>query len=92
VLHCPKLRQPLWSAAGALTETLSGVLERVTYHNLENGFCVLRVKARVICSPQTGSFLSRVFRAILPWLGGAENDEGIEVFGCAEGIYSEAGG
>ena len=47
---------------------------------------------QLICSPQTGSFLSRVFRAILPWLGGAENDEGIEVFGCAEGIYSEAGG
>jgi exodeoxyribonuclease V alpha subunit len=31
---------------GAPTETLSGVLERVTYHNAENGFCVLRVKAR----------------------------------------------
>ena len=30
----------------APTETLSGVLERVTYHNAENGFCVLRVKAR----------------------------------------------
>jgi exodeoxyribonuclease V alpha subunit len=31
---------------GAPTETFSGVLERVTYHNAENGFCVLRVKAR----------------------------------------------
>jgi exodeoxyribonuclease V alpha subunit len=30
----------------APAETLSGVLERVTYHNAENGFCVLRVKAR----------------------------------------------
>ena len=28
------------------TETLSGLVERVTYHNAENGFCVLRVKAR----------------------------------------------
>ncbi|MCY4303540.1 MAG: ATP-dependent RecD-like DNA helicase [Aestuariivita sp.] len=28
------------------TETLSGMVERVTYHNEENGFCVLRVKAR----------------------------------------------
>ncbi len=27
-------------------ETLSGLVERVTYHNAENGFCVLRVKAR----------------------------------------------
>ncbi len=27
-------------------ETLAGLVERVTYHNAENGFCVLRVKAR----------------------------------------------
>ena len=25
---------------------LAGIVERVTYHNEENGFCVLRVKAR----------------------------------------------
>jgi exodeoxyribonuclease V alpha subunit len=29
-----------------MTETLSGVVERVTFHNEENGFCVLRVKTR----------------------------------------------
>jgi hypothetical protein len=28
------------------TEVLAGLLERVTFHNPENGFCVLRVKAR----------------------------------------------
>jgi exodeoxyribonuclease V alpha subunit len=28
------------------TEVLAGLVERVTFHNLENGFCVLRVKAR----------------------------------------------
>jgi exodeoxyribonuclease V alpha subunit len=28
------------------TEVLAGVVERVTFHNEENGFCVLRVKAR----------------------------------------------
>ncbi len=28
------------------TEQLAGLVERVTYHNDENGFCVLRVKAR----------------------------------------------
>ncbi len=28
------------------TEEISGVIERVTFHNEENGFCVLRVKAR----------------------------------------------
>ncbi len=27
-------------------EVLAGLVERVTYHNAENGFCVLRVKVR----------------------------------------------
>jgi exodeoxyribonuclease V alpha subunit len=27
-------------------EALAGLVERVTYHNPENGFCVLRVKLR----------------------------------------------
>ena len=27
-------------------EALTGLVERVTYHNAENGFCVVRVKAR----------------------------------------------
>jgi len=27
-------------------EVLGGLVERVTYHNVENGFCVLRAKAR----------------------------------------------
>ena len=27
-------------------EALAGLVERVTYHNAENGFCVLRAKAR----------------------------------------------
>ena len=30
----------------APTEVLAGLVERVTFHNAENGFCVLRVKAR----------------------------------------------
>jgi exodeoxyribonuclease V alpha subunit len=33
------------SMAG-LTEVLGGLVDRVTFHNTENGFCVLRVKAR----------------------------------------------
>jgi len=28
------------------TEVLGGLVDRVTFHNAENGFCVLRVKAR----------------------------------------------
>jgi exodeoxyribonuclease V alpha subunit len=27
-------------------EVLAGIVERVTFHNADNGFCVLRVKAR----------------------------------------------
>ena len=27
-------------------EVLAGLVERVTYHNAENGFCVLRAQAR----------------------------------------------
>ena len=36
--------QPLRTSAP--TEVLAGLVERVTFHNSENGFCVLRVKAR----------------------------------------------
>jgi exodeoxyribonuclease V alpha subunit len=32
--------------AAAGREVLAGLVERVTFHNAENGFCVLRVKAR----------------------------------------------
>jgi exodeoxyribonuclease V alpha subunit len=34
------------TATGKPTEVLAGLVERVTFHNEENGFCVLRVKAR----------------------------------------------
>ena len=27
-------------------DVLAGIVERVTFHNAENGFCVIRVKAR----------------------------------------------
>ena len=43
----PALSQPSPpSTAAAPKETLAGLVERVTFHNAENGFCVLRVKAR----------------------------------------------
>src|ERR1700677_820566 len=32
--------------ASSTQEVLAGLVERVTYHNDENGFCVLRAKAR----------------------------------------------
>ena len=34
------------TAAATATEVLGGLVDRVTFHNPENGFCVLRVKAR----------------------------------------------
>lgn len=33
-------------ARSADREVLAGLVERVTFHNAENGFCVLRVKVR----------------------------------------------
>jgi exodeoxyribonuclease V alpha subunit len=46
-------RRKLTAVVGAMTqpqsatqEVLAGYVERVTYHNAENGFCVLRAKAR----------------------------------------------
>ncbi len=40
------LTQLTGGGIAAPAETLSGLVERVTYHNPESGFCVLRVKAR----------------------------------------------
>jgi hypothetical protein len=34
------------ATASASTELLAGLVERVTFHNPESGFCVLRIKAR----------------------------------------------
>jgi exodeoxyribonuclease V alpha subunit len=34
------------TSAAQPTEVLAGSIERVTFHNAENGFCVLRIKAR----------------------------------------------
>jgi exodeoxyribonuclease V alpha subunit len=34
------------TATGKPTEVLAGLVDRVTFHNSDNGFCVLRVKAR----------------------------------------------
>jgi hypothetical protein len=33
-------------AGSSRQEVLAGVVERVTFHNADNGFCVLRAKAR----------------------------------------------
>jgi len=34
------------TVSGGSTEVLTGSIERVTFHNPDNGFAVLRVKAR----------------------------------------------
>ena len=38
--------QPQPQPEATTREVLAGLVERVTYHNAENGFCVLRIKAR----------------------------------------------
>lgn len=40
------LSEPQADASGQASEVLAGSIERVTFHNPENGFCVLRIKAR----------------------------------------------
>ena len=40
-------------ATASSTEVLAGVVDRVTFHNSESGFCVLRVKARRPADPIT---------------------------------------
>ena len=37
---------PRSASQGPLTKALAGLVGWVTYHDVENGFCVLRVKAR----------------------------------------------
>jgi ATP-dependent exoDNAse (exonuclease V) alpha subunit len=39
-------RQRPQPASGRPSEVLAGFVDRVTFHNAENGFCVLRIKAR----------------------------------------------
>ena len=41
-------------------------------------------------SPQNWILFWPEFSALFPWLGGAESDEGLEVFGRPEGVHSEA--
>src|SRR3954463_1009487 len=38
--------RPAQIETGAPVEVLAGTVERVTFHNVENGFCVLKVHAR----------------------------------------------
>nr|WP_037453114.1 ATP-dependent RecD-like DNA helicase [Skermanella stibiiresistens] len=42
----PPERSPTPAPSAPDREVLAGLVERVTFHNAENGFCVLRVKAR----------------------------------------------
>ena len=39
-------KSPNPQSESSTQEVLAGLVERVTYHNAENGFCVLRIKAR----------------------------------------------
>src|SRR4051794_3986927 len=39
-------RRPRSQPEASTEEVLAGLIERVTFHNAENGFCVIRIKAR----------------------------------------------
>ncbi|MGL4419118.1 MAG: helix-hairpin-helix domain-containing protein, partial [Gemmataceae bacterium] len=49
----PRLADPASASGIVMAESLSGVIERVTFHNLDNGYCVLRVTARGHREPVT---------------------------------------
>src|SRR5215472_5156157 len=51
--HRPVGRSAAHPPTSAPTELLAGVVDRVTFHNAENGFCVLRVSARGRRDPVT---------------------------------------
>ena len=38
------MQQPLSRQTGIIEETLNGIVERVTFHNPENGWAILRVR------------------------------------------------
>jgi exodeoxyribonuclease V alpha subunit len=44
--HEGRIRSAGASVPGSIEEAPAGTIERVTFHNVENGFCVLRVKTR----------------------------------------------
>ena len=46
VPHLHHVAMPPALKTSSPTEVLAGLVEQVTRHNEENGFCVLRVKAR----------------------------------------------
>ena len=49
-------------------EVLAGLVERVTYHNAENGFCVLRIKARGHRDVVTVVVMPRPLARVSGWL------------------------
>ena len=55
---------------------------------------VLARKAKVGLACSEAAKLDRFwleFSVLIPWLGGAENDEGLAIFGRPEGVHPEAG-
>jgi len=52
----------------------------------------VKATAQLLCPLKTGLFAVGVFRGIFPAGRRSGSDEGIEVFGRPEGVYSEAGG
>jgi hypothetical protein len=67
VIHSPAAMVAAWPITvttsrcpRARFEVLAGLVERVTYHNAENGFCVLRAKALSICCHRCCFSISRL--------------------------------
>ena len=50
------------TTAAQPTEVLASSIERVTFHNADNGFCVLRIKARDHFIIRSLFFIGNCFR------------------------------
>src|SRR3954453_12971428 len=73
------------NTAAPPTEALAGLVERVTFHNAETGFCVLRVKVRGQRDPVTV-----VGHAALISAGGFVSGSGVWVNDRTHGLQFSA--
>ena len=66
-------------------------LDKAHARSLHSYFTQYVLTDGVLCHLKTGPFAGRVFRLRFPWLGKESWHEGIEVYGCAEGVCDQAG-
>src|ERR1700741_3722604 len=82
------------TSTASSTEVLAGLVDRVTFHNNENRFCVLRVKARgqrdlitITGHAANGLSASTMVESLLAmWAAGGERTEDVDQFRQAKAL------